>query len=164
MRKLPKAEHLARSAAFDLYLDTTLQNAHTTAVDALWSGLALVTLPSRAMASRVAASILSAGEFGCGVVRSRADYVDVALALLRTRSSTATGGGGSGQAATRAARNSNSKGSALFDTAAWVRRVESAFRLIWDAHVAAHTESDCGHWNVVSTAPRTMSTGKSVSD
>ena len=42
---LPKKEHLLRAASCDLALDTLSYNSHTTGADALWAGLALVTLP-----------------------------------------------------------------------------------------------------------------------
>ena len=42
-KRLPAAEHLARHRAADLFLDTLPCNAHTTASDALWAGLPLLT-------------------------------------------------------------------------------------------------------------------------
>lgn len=59
-QRLPSAEHLARHALADLFIDTFPYNAHTTASDALWSGLPLVTLQGESFASRVASSLLSA--------------------------------------------------------------------------------------------------------
>jgi len=53
-------EHLARHRCADLFLDTWYCNAHTTASDALWAGLPLVTKIGDAFAGRVAASLLSA--------------------------------------------------------------------------------------------------------
>ncbi len=58
--KLPHAEHLARHRHADLFLDTFNVNAHTTASDALWAGLPVVTLAGRQFAARVAASLLHA--------------------------------------------------------------------------------------------------------
>ena len=54
------ADHLARHELADLFLDTFPYNAHTTASDALWSGLPVITLQGKAFASRVASSLLSA--------------------------------------------------------------------------------------------------------
>lgn len=51
-------EHVARGFLADLFLDTPLCNAHTTACDILWMGTPLLTLPGEKMASRVAASLL----------------------------------------------------------------------------------------------------------
>ena len=58
--KLPHAEHLARHVHADLFLDTFNVNAHTTASDALWAGLPVVTLAGRQFAARVGASLLRA--------------------------------------------------------------------------------------------------------
>jgi protein O-GlcNAc transferase len=52
------AEHLARHRAADLFLDTLPYNAHSTASDALWAGLPLVTCRGTSFAGRVAASLL----------------------------------------------------------------------------------------------------------
>lgn len=56
---LPQSQHLARHRLADLFLDTFPYNAHTTASDALWMGLPVVTLQGQAFASRVAASLLT---------------------------------------------------------------------------------------------------------
>jgi predicted O-linked N-acetylglucosamine transferase (SPINDLY family) len=54
----PKEEHIRRGRLADLFLDTPGCNAHTTGCDALWSGLPVLTLMGRKMASRVAGSLL----------------------------------------------------------------------------------------------------------
>lgn len=56
--QMPLSEHLARHRLADLFLDTFPYNAHTTASDALWTGLPLVTCMGQTFASRVAASLL----------------------------------------------------------------------------------------------------------
>ena len=53
-------EHLARFGLADLFLDTLPYNAHTTASDALWTGVPVVTCIGEAFAGRVAASLLKA--------------------------------------------------------------------------------------------------------
>src|SRR5262249_56089950 len=53
-------DHLARHRLASLFLDTFPYNAHTTAQDALWAGLPVLTCQGRAFASRVAASLLHA--------------------------------------------------------------------------------------------------------
>jgi predicted O-linked N-acetylglucosamine transferase (SPINDLY family) len=57
---MPLSEHLARHRQADLFLDTFPYNAHTTASDALWAGLPVLTLTGKSFASRVAASLLNA--------------------------------------------------------------------------------------------------------
>jgi predicted O-linked N-acetylglucosamine transferase (SPINDLY family) len=54
------ADHLARHRLADLFLDTLPYNAHTTASDALWVGLPVLTRTGETFASRVAASLLRA--------------------------------------------------------------------------------------------------------
>jgi predicted O-linked N-acetylglucosamine transferase (SPINDLY family) len=56
--KRPSAEHLARHRLADLFLDTLPYNAHTTASDALWAGLPVLTCVGETFAGRVAASLL----------------------------------------------------------------------------------------------------------
>ena len=58
--KLPHSEHLARHRHADLFIDTFNYNAHTTASDALWAGLPVVTKQGKQFAARVAASLLKA--------------------------------------------------------------------------------------------------------
>jgi predicted O-linked N-acetylglucosamine transferase (SPINDLY family) len=59
-KPLPLEEHLARHRLADLFLDTLPYNAHTTASDALWAGLPVLTCTGETFASRVAASLLNA--------------------------------------------------------------------------------------------------------
>ena len=59
-KRMPLPEHLARHRAADLFIDTLPYNAHTTASDALWAGLPVLTCTGEAFASRVAASLLNA--------------------------------------------------------------------------------------------------------
>jgi predicted O-linked N-acetylglucosamine transferase (SPINDLY family) len=70
--KLPVAQHLARLANADLVLDTLPVNAHTTASDALWAGVPVVTCPGKTFASRVAASLCTAA----GITETIADSLD----------------------------------------------------------------------------------------
>ena len=58
-KRMPVAEHLARFRLADLFLDTFPYNAHTTASDALWAGVPILTRSGRSFASRFAASLLS---------------------------------------------------------------------------------------------------------
>ena len=58
--RVPLADHLARHVHADLFLDTLPCNAHTTASDALWAGLPVLTCLGQGLASRVAGSVLNA--------------------------------------------------------------------------------------------------------
>lgn len=76
---LPLKDHLARHALADLVLDTLPYNAHTTASDALWAGVPVVTAPGQTFASRVAASLVSAAEMPELAVPDLAAYEQLAL-------------------------------------------------------------------------------------
>ncbi|KAJ1490790.1 glycosyl transferase family 41-domain-containing protein [Baffinella frigidus] len=76
-------DHVRRAGLADLFLDTRTYNAHTLAVDVLWAGVPLVTLPGTALAQRVSASLLVASGLGDTVARSLHDYADIAAALAR---------------------------------------------------------------------------------
>ena len=58
------ADHFSRLALADVFVDTWPYNAHTTAADALWAGVPVVTVYGNSFASRVAASVLSAAGLG----------------------------------------------------------------------------------------------------
>ena len=77
------AEHLARHAAADLCLDTLPYNAHTTASDALWAGLPVLTQLGQSFAGRVGASLLNALDLPELITESPAAYESQALNLAR---------------------------------------------------------------------------------
>lgn len=76
----PKTQHLRIKGLSDLFLDTPLYNAHSTASDMLWARVPVLTLPQEKMAARAAASIVMASGLGIGVARNTADYVLVTTA------------------------------------------------------------------------------------
>lgn len=80
-RRLSVPEHLARHCHADLFLDTLPVNAHTTASDALWAGLPMITCMGDTFAGRVAASLLNAVELPELVTSSLEEYEDLALKL-----------------------------------------------------------------------------------
>ena len=79
--KRPAAEHLARMALGDLFLDTSPCGAHTTASEALWAGLPMLTILGPTFAARVGASLLNAVGLPELVATSLEDYRSKALAL-----------------------------------------------------------------------------------
>ena len=81
---MPLAEHLARLQSADLFLDTLPINAHTTASDALWSGLPVLTCSGQSFASRVAGSLLHAVGLPELVTSCLADYEALALQLAQS--------------------------------------------------------------------------------
>jgi len=78
---MPLAEHLARYLHADLFLDTYPCNAHTTASDALWMGVPIVTRTGDAFASRVATSLLHTVGLPQLCVSSQEEYVACARRL-----------------------------------------------------------------------------------
>ncbi len=78
---IPPSNHLARHQLADLFLDTFNFNAHTTASDALWAGLPVLTKMGESFASRVAGSLLHAVELSELITTSAEEYEDTALML-----------------------------------------------------------------------------------
>jgi protein O-GlcNAc transferase len=79
--RAPHDEHLARHRLADLFLDTLPVNAHTTASDALWMGVPMVTCAGSSFVGRVAASLAKAAGLPELVTGSLADYEALALKL-----------------------------------------------------------------------------------
>lgn len=78
-------DHLARYPLADLFLDCLPYGAHTTASDALWMGVPVLTLSGRSFAARVCGSLVRAAGLPELVCTRSADYVDQAVALGRDR-------------------------------------------------------------------------------
>ncbi|MBK6007916.1 tetratricopeptide repeat protein [Ramlibacter ginsenosidimutans] len=124
--KLPLGEHLARHACADLFLDTLPVNAHTTASDALRAGVPMVTCMGHTFAGRVAASLLLALGLPELVTDSLGDYEALALKLALQPQALAE---------VRAKLARNRATSSLFDTARTCRRIEAAYRIMWERHL-----------------------------
>jgi len=109
------AQHLARHAVADLFLDTFPCNAHTTANDALFAGLPLLTCAGETFASRVSGSQLIAAGLPELVTHSLAAYEALATGLAQDRAQLAQH---------RARLIANRDTCPLFDTAAYTRALE----------------------------------------
>jgi predicted O-linked N-acetylglucosamine transferase (SPINDLY family) len=79
------ADHLARHRVADLFLDTLPYNAHTTASDALWAGLPVLTQMGETFAGRVAASLLNAIALPELITTSPQAYEKLAIELAANR-------------------------------------------------------------------------------
>ena len=121
--RLPLDEHLARHRLADLVLDTLPYNAHTTASDALWAGLPVLTCEGAAFAGRVAASLLYAVGLPELVTHSIEDYE--ALALQLASDPKLLEGYRNRLAANRLTRP-------LFDTERFRRHIETAYLQMWE--------------------------------
>jgi predicted O-linked N-acetylglucosamine transferase (SPINDLY family) len=78
-----QTQHRGRMPLDGFFLDTRPVCAHTTASDALWAGVPLITCPGDTFVSRVAASVLRAADLSELVVTDPAQYESTALALAR---------------------------------------------------------------------------------
>ncbi len=114
----PLAEHLARLRAADLLLDTLPYNAHTTASDALWAGLPVLTLMGESFAARVAASLLNAIGLPELITTTQAQYEASAVELAADPARLA---------ATREKLGRNRLAAPLFDTPSFARHLEVAY-------------------------------------
>ena len=115
-------DHLARHRQADLFLDTLPCNAHTTASDALWSGLPVVSCLGPAFAGRVAGSLLSAAGLPELVTRSMTEYEQLALRLARDPRALA---------ALKTKLTENRDTCALFNTERFTRHIEAAYTVMW---------------------------------
>lgn len=129
----PHAEHLARLRHADLVLDTFFYNAHTTASDALWAGVPLVTLCGRGFPARVAASLLQAVGLPELVTHTRADYAALALALAQDRPRLA---------ALKQRLEAQHASAPLFDTTGFTRHLEAGFEAAWQRFAAGLPPAD----------------------
>ncbi len=116
--RAPLANHLARHRAADLFLDTFPYNAHTTASDALWAGLPLLTRAGESFAARVGASLLRAVGLPELITTTVEDYAAQAIAL-------ATRPGEIERLRQKLARNRIS--APLFNTPRYARHIEAAY-------------------------------------
>ena len=123
--RVAPAEHLSRHRLADVFLDTWPVCAHTTASDALWSGLPLVTCSGSTFASRVAGSLLTAIGLPELIAPSVAAYEDLAIALARNPEALARH---------REKLATNRRTHALFDTKRSCRHLEAAFETMWAIH------------------------------
>ena len=120
--RLPLPEHLARHRLADLFVDTLPCNAHTTASDALWAGLPVLTCAGRTFAGRVAASLLRAIGMPELVTHSLPEYEALALRLAQSPEA---------MAAVRATLAQHRNTWPLFDSTQFARHLETAYDTMW---------------------------------
>jgi protein O-GlcNAc transferase len=121
--RLPQSEHVARQRLADLFLDTLPCNAHTTASDALWAGLPVLTCVGNTFPGRVGASLLYAIGLPELVTTSLAEYEALALALASDPDRLAT---------IREKLMRNRLTEPLFDTVRYTRDLEAAYETMWE--------------------------------
>jgi len=122
---LPLAEHLARLAAADLFMDTLPCNAHTTASDALWAGLPVLTCLGESFAGRVAASLLEAMGLQELITTTLDQYQSVAIDLASSPNRLSF---------VREKLNRNRLVTPLFDTELFTRHIEIAYTRMYERY------------------------------
>lgn len=123
--KLDISQHLARHVHADLFLDTLPVNAHTTASDALWMGLPVLTCAGDIFVGRVAGSLLHAVGLPELVTHSLENYEALALKLAHD---------GALLASFRKRLAANRLTASLFDIERYTRHLEAAFSRMWSLH------------------------------
>jgi predicted O-linked N-acetylglucosamine transferase (SPINDLY family) len=124
--KLANPHHLARYVLADLFLDTTPYGAHTTASDALWMGVPVLTMSGRSFASRVCGSLIRSAGLPELLTNSTSEFVELAVELGRDHSRLLEC-----RERLQAVRNSCT----LFDTPLLVQRLEGLYRHMWDEYM-----------------------------
>jgi predicted O-linked N-acetylglucosamine transferase (SPINDLY family) len=122
-----QSDHLGRLQLADLVLDTAPYGAHTTASDALWAGVPIVTCAGETFASRVAGSLLHAVGLPELVTTSEEDYLAVALSLATEPDLLE---------ACKAKLQHNRLTTPLFDVAAYTLALEGLYATMWARHRA----------------------------
>lgn len=120
------ADHLARHAHADLFLDTLPYNAHTTCSDALWMGVPVITCAGDTFAARVAGSLLSAADLTELITYTLQDYENKSLYLSKNPTELAR---------IKQKLLADKKTSALFDTANFTKSLETRYQKIWQSYM-----------------------------
>lgn len=119
----PLEQHMSRHHLADFFLDTYPYNAHTTASDALWMGLPVVTLRGESFASRVAASLLTSVGLTELIATTQSEYIQLAVRLAHAPECLAH---------YRTYLSKTRTLSPLFDSKRYARNLEQAFSFMVD--------------------------------
>lgn len=126
-KRMPLPEHLARHQLADLFVDTLPYNAHTTASDALWAGLPVLTCIGETFPGRVAASLLKAVGLPELITNSQEEYIDLAINLANDPQRL------------RNIRNKLSENrltTPLFDSTLFTKQIETGYQKAYDRYHA----------------------------
>lgn len=124
-KALPLAEHMSRLQLADLALDTYPCTSHTTASDALWAGVPIITCPGDSFVSKVPASLLNAAGLPELIAADFEAYFRLAQSLA-TNPDTLR--------AMRERLIAQRFNMPLFDTANFTRDLENIYARIWQDH------------------------------
>jgi predicted O-linked N-acetylglucosamine transferase (SPINDLY family) len=126
-KRLESSEHINRHRLADLFLDTLPYNAHTTASDALWAGLPVLTLKGNTFPGRVGASLLTALNLPELITNSAGEYKNVAISLAKSPEKLAS---------VKEKLAQNKLSTSLFDTSRFTRNLESAYEAMYERYRA----------------------------
>jgi protein O-GlcNAc transferase len=126
-RLTSSADHLARHRLADLFLDTLPYNAHTTASDALWAGLPVLTQIGNTFAGRVAGSLLNAINLPELITETPEEYERLAIDLAMHTERLAT---------IKQKLVENRLSTPLFDTKLFTRHIEAAYIAMYERYQA----------------------------
>jgi len=127
--KINLDKHLARHSLADLFIDTFNYNAHTTASDALWAGLPVVTKLGKSFAARVAGSLLTAVDLPELIVETNEDYEALILDLVNNPKRLA---------AIKKKLMKNRLSKPLFDTELFTKHLEDGYRQAYNRYLTGH--------------------------
>jgi predicted O-linked N-acetylglucosamine transferase (SPINDLY family) len=125
--RMPNDEYLARYKSCDLFLDTFPYNAGTTASDALWAGIPVLTLKGQSFASRVAASLLNAIGLPELITNTQAEYEALAIELSMNHQKLAD---------IKLRLANNRLIAPLFDTPLFTKNLEAAYITMYERYQA----------------------------
>jgi protein O-GlcNAc transferase len=123
--RTPIEEHLARQKLADLFLDTFAFNAHTTAAEALWAGLPVVTKVGKGFAARVAASLLTAVDLPELITETEQEYEALILNLATNPERLAQ---------IRKTLADKRLSAPLFDTALFTKHLEDGYQQVYQRY------------------------------
>ena len=124
--RMPHPEHLARHKLADLFIDTFPYTAHTTASDALRSGLPIITIKGQSFASRVASSLLTSIGLTELITTNEKEYEELAIKLANDKSLLNS---------IRNKLNKNILTSPLFNTKVFTKNLEKAYLKIYEKFI-----------------------------
>jgi protein O-GlcNAc transferase len=124
-KRIPLSEHLARHCLADLFLDTLPYNAHTTASDALWTGLPVLTCLGETFAGRVGASLLNAIGLPELITTTLETYEQMAIDLATHPEKLL---------AVKRKVAENRHTTPLFDTKLFIKHIEAAYTMIYERY------------------------------
>jgi protein O-GlcNAc transferase len=125
--RIPLPEHLARHKLADLCLDTVPCNAHTTASDALWAGVPVLTYAGETFAGRVAASLLRAVGLSELVATTLDAYQQMAVELATSYERLQI---------IKTELSENRLRAPLFNTALYTKHIEAAYGAMYERYQA----------------------------